>query len=89
MVLRLKNTLLITALFLIIHLLEINIGDVQTQSSSVRGGIYDYGDSGTKRIYRPSSLLRLESYPENLESQNLQYDSSEYVIDKDMVRIGI
>ena len=85
MLLHMKNTLLFIALSLIIYLIDINYCDAQNQSSSLRGKIYDYDATGIRNRYRPSSLLRLESYPENLETQNLEYDSSEYVIDKNTV----
>ena len=79
-----KSTFLVTALSVTIYLLEVNFCDAQNQSSSERGRMYEIR---AKSRYRPSSLLRLESYPKILEPQNLEYDSSEYVMDKDVVSI--
>ena len=47
-----KNTFLAIALSLIIYLIEINYCDAQTQSSLLRGKIYDYDATGIRNRYR-------------------------------------
>ena len=52
MLLHMKNTLLFIALSLIIYLIDINYCDAQTQSSSLRGNIYDYDATGIRNRYK-------------------------------------